>query len=63
MSGTQDVQTSPWSPLIFEHVQNSRTKVAEEVGRSKVAPMRQKGGTSIALVAEWRHSGRPMVAR
>ena len=56
--GTQEVQTSPWtpwSPWIFEHVQNSRTKVAEEVGCSKVTQRRQKGGTSIAVVAEWRH--------
>ena len=56
--GTQEVQTSPWtpwSPWIFEHVQNSRTKVAEEVGCSKVAQRRQKGGTSIAVVAEGRH--------
>ena len=50
--------------MIGRHdVQNSRTKVAEEVGCSKVAQRRQKGGTSIAVVAEWRHSGRPMVAR
>ena len=27
----------PWSPWSFEHVQNSRTKVAEEVGSSQVA--------------------------
>ena len=63
--GTQDVQTSPWtpwSPWSFEHVQNSRTKVAEEVGRSQVAQRRQEEGTHIAVVAEWMHSGRPLVA-
>ena len=63
--GTQDVQTSPWtpwSPWSFGHVQNSRTKVAEEVGRSQVARMRQEEGTHIAMVAEWMHSGRPLVA-
>ena len=57
--GTQDVQTSPWtpwSPWSFEHVQNSRTKVAEEVGRSQVAQRRQDEGTHIAVVAEWMHS-------
>ena len=39
-SGTCAVDTSPWtpwSPHNFEHVQNSRTKVAKEVGWSKVA--------------------------
>ena len=63
--GIQDVQTSPWtpwSPWSFEHVQNSRTKVAEEVGRSQVAQSRQEEGTHIAVVAEWMHSGRPLVA-
>ena len=60
--GTQDVQTSPWSPWSFEHVQNSRTKVAEEIGRSRVAQRRQEEGTRIAVVAEWVHSGRPLVA-
>ena len=56
--GTQDVQTSPWmawSPWSFEHVQNSRTKVAEEVGRSQVALRRQEEGTHIAMVAEWMY--------
>ena len=47
----------------FEHVQNSRTKVAEEVGRSQVAQRRQDEGTHIAVVAEWMHSGRPLVAQ
>ena len=64
--GTQDVQASPWtpwSPWSFEHVQNSRTKVAEEVGRSQVAQRRQDEGTHIAVVAEWTHSGRPLVAQ
>ena len=45
--GTEDIQTwpwTPWSPWSFEHVQNSRTKVAEEVDRSHVT---QGGG--------WRH--------
>ena len=63
--GTQDVQTSPWtpwSPRSFEHVQNSRTKVAEEVGRSQVARRRQEEGTHIAMVAEWMHSGRPLAS-
>ena len=63
--GTQDVQTSPWtprSPWSFEHVQNSRTKVAEEVGRSQVAQKRQEEGTRIAVVVEWTHGGRPLVA-
>ena len=63
--GTQDVQTSPWtpwSPWSFEHVKKSRTKVAEEVGRSQVARRRQEEGTHIAIVAEWMHSGRPLVA-
>ena len=63
--GTEDVQTSPWTPwslLSFEHVQNSRTKVAEEVGRSQVAQRRQEEGTGIAVVAEWMHRGRPLVA-
>ena len=64
--GTQDVQTSPWtpwSPWNFEHVQNSRTKVAEEVGRSHVAQRRQDEGTHTAVVAEWMHSGRPLVTQ
>ena len=64
--GTQDVQASPWtpwSPWSFEHVQNSRTKFAEEVGRSQVAQRRQDEGTHIAVVAEWMHSGRPLVAQ
>ena len=64
--GTQDVQASPWtpwSPWSFEHVQNSRTKVAEEVGRSQVAQRRQDEGTHIAVVAEWMHSDRPLVAQ
>ena len=64
--GTQDVQASPWtpwSPWSFEHVQNSHTKVAEEVGRSQVAQRRQDEGTHIAVVAEWMHSGRPLVAQ
>ena len=64
--GTQDVQASPWtpwSPWSFEHVQNSCTKVAEEVGRSQVAQRRQDEGTHIAVVAEWMHSGRPLVAQ
>ena len=64
--GTQDVQASPWtpwSPWSFEHVQNSRTKVAEEVGRSQVAQRRQGEGTHIAVVAEWMHTGRPLVAQ
>ena len=43
-------------------VQNSRTKVAEEVGRSQVAQRRQDGGTHITVVTEWMHSGRPLVA-
>ena len=63
--GTQDVQISPWtpwSPWCFEHVQNSCTNVAEEVGRSQVAQRRQEEGTHIAVVAEWMHSGRPLVA-
>ena len=63
--GAQDVQTSPWtpwSPWSFEHVQNSRRKVAGEVGRAQVAQRRQEEGTHIAVVADWMHSGRPLVA-
>ena len=57
---TEDVQTSPWTPWSqwsFEHVQNSRTKVAEEVGQ-----MRQEEGTHIAMVTEWLHRCQPLVA-
>ena len=46
---------TPWTPWSFRHVQNSRTKVAEEVGRSQVAQGRQRQGTRIAVVAEWMH--------
>ena len=63
--GTEDVQTSPWTPWSlwsFEHVQNSPTKVAEEVGRSQVAQRRQEEGTHIAVVEKWMHMGRPLVA-
>ena len=63
--GTEDVQTSPsmpWSLWSFDYVQNSRTKVAEEVGRSQVARRRQAEGIHIAVVAEWMHRGRPLVA-
>ena len=63
--GTEDVQTSPWTPWSswsFEHVQNSRTKVAEEVGRSHATQRRQDEGTYIAVVAEWMYTGRPLVA-
>ena len=35
---------------------------AEEVGRSQVAQRRQEEGTHIVVVAEWMHSGRPLVA-
>ena len=62
--GTEDVQTSPWTPWSqwsFEHVRNSRTKVAEEVGRWQIAQRRQKEGTRIAVVAEWMHRGQPLV--
>ena len=41
---------------------NSRTRVAEDLGRSGVDVKRQQGGTRIAVVAEWMHNGRPMVA-
>ena len=64
--GTEDVQTlpwMPWSPWSFEHVRNSRTKVAEEVGRSQVAQSRQEEYIRIAVVAEWMHRlviGRPV---
>ena len=63
--GTEDVQSppwTPWSPWSFEHVQNSRTQVADEVGRWQVAQRRQEEGKRIAVVAEWMHRGRPMVA-
>ena len=30
---------------------------------AQALPWLQKGGTRIAVVAEWRHNGRPMVAR
>ena len=30
---------------------------------AQALPWLQNGGTSIAVVAEWRHNGRPMVAR
>ena len=59
---TEDVQTSPWtpwSPWSFEYVQNCRTKVAEEVGRSQVAQRRQQEGTSIAVDAQESATGRP----
>ena len=64
-SGTENVQTlawTSWSPWGFEHVQNSRTKVAEEVSRSQVAERRQEESTRIAVVAKWMHRGRPLVA-
>ena len=32
------------------------------MGRSQVAQRRQEEGTHIAMVAEWIHSGRPLVA-
>ena len=63
--GTQDVQQSPWtpwSPSSFERVQNSRRRVAEKVGRSTVARMRQRWRSGMAVVAEWMHNGRPMTA-
>ena len=56
--GTEDIQTSPWMPWSlwsFEHVQNSGTKVAEEVDHSRVTQSRQEEGTRIAVVAEWMH--------
>ena len=62
--GTRGVHTSPWtpwSPWSFEHVQNSRTKVAEEVGRSQVAQRRREEGTRIAAITEWMHIGRSLV--
>ena len=63
--GIEGVQTSlrtPWSPESFEHVQNSHTNVAEEVGRSQVAQRGQEEGTHIATVAEWMYRSRQMVA-
>ena len=36
--------------------------VAKEVGRSQVAQRMQEEGTHIAVVAEWMHSGQPLVA-
>ena len=63
--GTKHVQTStwtPWSPWSLKHVQNSYTKVAEEVSHSQVAQRRQGGGTCIVFVTEWMHSGGPLVA-
>ena len=59
------VQTSlwtPWSPWSFDHVQNSRIEVTEEVGRSQVAQRRQEEGTFIAMVADGMCRGRPLVA-
>ena len=64
--GTEDVQTlpwTPWSPWSFEHVQSSRTKVAQEVGRPQVAQSRQEEYIRIAVFAEWMHRsviGRPV---
>ena len=64
--GTQDVQTSPWtpwSPWSFKHVQNSRTKVANEVGCSQVAQRRQEEGTHRRggrMDAQWSAIGRPV---
>ena len=52
----QDVQTSPWtpcSPWNFGHVQNSRTKVAEEVGHSQVAQRRKRK----ARTSPWSQNG------
>ena len=46
----------------FQCVQDSCTKVNKEVGCSPVAQMRQKGGTRIAVVAEWMHNGQKMFA-
>ena len=68
--GTQDVQTSPWtpwSPWSFGHVQNSRTKVAEEVGRSQVA-LKEAGGRHTLrrgrrMDAQWSAIGRPVVCK
>ena len=54
--GTQDVQTSPWTPWWpwnFEHVQNSHTKVAEEVSRSQIVQKRQ----GEAHASPWSQNG------
>ena len=63
--GTQDVQTTPWmqwSLKNFQCIQNSCTKVNKEVGCSPVTQMGQKRGTRIAVVADWMHNGRQMLA-
>ena len=61
--GTQDVQTSPWtprSPWSFEHVQNSRTKVVEDVGRSKEAGGRHTHRRDRRMDARWSAIGHPV---
>ena len=61
--GTEDVQTSPWtpwSPWSFEHVQNNRSKVAEEVGRSKEAGGRHAHRRGRRMDAHGSAIGRPV---
>ena len=53
--GTQDAQvlpSTPYSSSSFEHIQNSRTSVVEEVGYSMVAHMWQKEGRRIVVLAQ-----------
>lgn len=52
---------------IFKHGHGRHTflivqRVMEGVGCSRVAQMWQKGGTCIAVVAEWMHNSWPMIA-
>ena len=53
IKGTKEAERLPW---LFQggtqDVQNSRTKVAEEVGRSQVAERRQEEGRCIAVAIE-----------
>ena len=61
--GTEDVQTSPWtlwSTWSFEHVQNSRTNVAEEIGPSKEAGGRHTHRRGRRMDAHWSAIGRPV---
>ena len=60
--GTLDVQTSHGRHGRREVLDMFKT-VAEEVGRSQVAQRMQDEGTHIAVVAEWMHGGRPLVAQ
>ena len=64
-SGTEDVQTSPWTPCRREVLSMFKTVVQRSPRRS-VAHRWLKGGneecTCIVVVTEWMHRGRPLIS-